>query len=58
MLTLKIESNGQSTEDLLDAIDIIRQQVESGLTSGFDRGDGRSYSFDVDEEPTVVAESE
>lgn len=52
MLTLKLESTGQTTEDLLDALDKIREQVESGFTSGFDKGDGRSYSFDIEDEPS------
>ena len=50
MLSIKIEALGQSTEDLEDALQTILEQVRNGMTSGFDRGDGRSYFFDVNEQ--------
>lgn len=50
MLTLNVECTGKSTEDILEALDVIRAKVESGFTSGFDKGDGRSYNFEVDGE--------
>lgn len=50
MLSIKIEALGQSTEDLEDALQTILEQVRNGMTSGFDRGDGRSYFFDVNDQ--------
>lgn len=52
MLSIKIEALGQSTEDIEDALQTILEQVRNGMTSGFDRGDGRSYFFDVNEQPS------
>lgn len=49
MFSLKLEANGQSVEDLEDALETALAQVRNGMTSGFDRGDGRSYFFEVNE---------
>ena len=49
MFSLKLEANGQSIEDIEDALQTALEQIRNGNTSGFDRGDGRSYFFEVDE---------
>lgn len=53
MFSLKLEAEGQSIEDIEDALHAALTQVRDGYTSGFDRGDGRSYSFDVEEQSSV-----
>lgn len=49
MFSIKFEANGQSIEDIEDALQTALEQVRNGMTSGFDRGDERSYFFEVNE---------
>lgn len=49
MLKLTIEIKGDSTADLVDALDALTQSIEAGNTSGFDSNDSGNYHFDVAE---------
>ena len=44
---LKIEVNGDDTQDMEIALSIIKDQVLEGKVDGGDSGDGRSYWFQV-----------
>ena len=48
-IKLTITAFGQSRADLLDALDLIREQVEKGFREGHYRGEDRSYTYEVDE---------
>lgn len=50
-LTGKIEFAGNTLDDCLEAIDEARRRIAETFTSGADRNDSGSFSFDVDEAP-------
>ena len=49
MLKLTVEIKGESTGDLVNALDALIESIEKGNTSGFDSNDTGNYHFDVAE---------
>lgn len=45
-LELTVEITGRTESDLVDALEMIKEKIEAGYTSGSDGGFGRDYSFD------------
>lgn len=45
-----IELTGETTDDLLIALDEVKRNIESGCTSGFNRNDTGRFTFDITEE--------
>lgn len=47
MLTLQTKIEGKTTNDLLLALDEMREKVSQGFTSGFDRNESSNYNFEI-----------
>ncbi len=56
MLSLDVQCDGKTTEDILEALDEVRRLVEEGYTSGGDRNDSGRYNFSVDGEEERIDE--
>jgi hypothetical protein len=49
-LELKINITGQTVDDLVDALLVIRAQVANGYVTGHDKNDTGQYFYEVCEE--------
>jgi len=47
----KIELTGDTTEDLLIALDMVRKKISDEFIAGYDFNDSGSYDFSVTYEP-------
>jgi hypothetical protein len=53
-LSFQFTAVGATQSDIEEALEIAIRQVREGFTSGHDRGDERSYSYELNNEETSV----
>jgi hypothetical protein len=49
-LELKVNITGQSINDLQEALDLIKAQVDDGYVTGHDKNDTAQYFYEICEE--------
>lgn len=53
-LSFEFSAVGATQSDIEEALEIAIRQVREGFTSGHDRGDARSYHYELNGEETIL----